>query len=113
MPKEWSRRNSDGVRPSTKAIPLEGVSRPAKIRKMVDLPQPDGPRRARNWPFSVARSVSANAVTERRPRLKVLPKPCRVIPELVGRTDALFVVAVAMDGVISTSRRTLSADDVE
>ena len=38
-------------------VPLVGLSRPAIIDSSVDLPQPDGPTRIRNSPFSISRSM--------------------------------------------------------
>src|SRR5215471_16008052 len=39
------------------------VSRPATMRRAVDLPQPDGPTSTRNSPSSMLRSMSTTAVT--------------------------------------------------
>ncbi len=38
------------------------------MRRIVDLPHPDGPSRARNEPLSVCRSVSCSASSDLPPR---------------------------------------------
>ena len=43
MPRWWSRRISAGARRATSACRTSAASRPARIRRIVDLPQPDGP----------------------------------------------------------------------
>jgi hypothetical protein len=76
MPSSLSLRSSAGVRPSTRAWPLVGSSSPASTRRIVDLPQPEGPSSARNDPCSVCRCASSSAVTLLpAPTLKVLPSP--------------------------------------
>ena len=74
MPSWCSRRSSAGVRPSTSAEPLVGSSSPARIRRTVDLPHPDGPRRERKLPRSVCRVTSSSAWTSVRPARKTLPR---------------------------------------
>src|SRR5829696_4176949 len=49
--------------PSMSTSPEEGCSSPATIRSSVVLPQPDGPRRTRYSPSSVARSIPSTART--------------------------------------------------
>src|ERR1700736_5513890 len=41
--------------------PSSGVSKPATMRKVVVLPQPDGPSSAKNSPASIARSTPSTA----------------------------------------------------
>src|SRR5258706_7950566 len=48
-------------RPSSVIDPAVGVSKPAIIRRVVVLPQPDGPRKLTNSPRSVARLKSSTA----------------------------------------------------
>ena len=48
--------------PSTKTWPLLADSRPAMMRSVVDLPQPDGPSRTQNVPGSMARSMPSSAL---------------------------------------------------
>ena len=48
--------------PAMVIVPLVGSSRPATIRRVVVLPQPDGPRSAKNRPCSTTRSRSSTAV---------------------------------------------------
>src|SRR5512143_368120 len=51
------------TRPSITMSPAVGSSIPAIIRRSVVFPHPDGPRRTRNSPSSVARSTCATALT--------------------------------------------------
>src|SRR3954462_12177195 len=48
--------------PASVIPPEVGVSRPATIRRVVVLPHPDGPRRAKNEPRGTSRSRSSTAV---------------------------------------------------
>ena len=48
--------------PSSWMLPEEGSSRPATIRSVVVLPQPDGPSRQKKSPFSTVKLVSRTAV---------------------------------------------------
>ena len=58
--------------PAIRICPLVGASRPASMRRVVVLPQPEGPRRTTNSPSSQARSMPATAST---PPGKVLVNP--------------------------------------
>jgi hypothetical protein len=51
--------------------PVVGCTRPLTRRKIVDLPQPDGPTRATNSPSPILSVVVAKAGTARAPRPKV------------------------------------------
>ena len=51
--------------------PVEGCTSPATSRRMVDLPQPDGPTSATNSPSPIFNVVVASAGTARSPRPKV------------------------------------------
>src|ERR687897_36683 len=55
--------------PLSITVPLEGVSSPAKIFKIVDLPHPEGPTRQTNWPSSTLKFMSSIAVTTAPVRL--------------------------------------------
>ena len=60
--------------PPSVIVPSVGVSRPATIRSVVVLPQPDGPSRAKNEPVGMSRSRSFTAVNVAklfvRPRMR-------------------------------------------
>ena len=47
--------------PFSQTSPLVGVSKPAIIRRMVVLPQPDGPSNEKNAPRGIASETSATA----------------------------------------------------
>lgn len=59
--------------------PLVGASRPATIRSVVVLPHPDGPRRAKNDPRGMSRSMSSTAVKVSKvlvtPQIRRSPAP--------------------------------------
>src|SRR5215210_6712434 len=59
-------------RPSMSISPAVGSSKPAIIRSVVVLPQPDGPSRARNSPGCTSRSMSSTAT--RSPKRFVTPR---------------------------------------
>src|SRR5436190_22545160 len=50
--------------PATTTSPLETLSSPAMTRRVVVLPQPDGPRRQTTSPAATDRSTSLTAVKE-------------------------------------------------
>ena len=58
-------------RPPRMTTPVDGCTSPATSRKMVDLPQPDGPTKATNSPSAMRKDVVASAGTARSPRPKV------------------------------------------
>ena len=49
--------------PSTRTRPALGASSPARMRSVVDLPEPEGPSRAKNSPGSITRSRPFSAAT--------------------------------------------------
>ena len=63
--------------PSSKMVPLVGVSKPASMRSRVDLPQPDGPSRAKN---SLVINFQGEIVDGGK-----IPKPFGNIPEFDNR----------------------------
>ena len=73
--------------PWTSASPEVGVSRSARIRRMVDLPQPDGPSRATKAPAGAAKSTWSSAVTDLAPD-----------PELLGQVVQRDALPVATRG---------------
>src|SRR5436190_17367876 len=60
---EILRAEENTTRPFTAISPVEGRSRPAMERKVVVLPQPDGPRSVKNFPFSTSKAMSRAART--------------------------------------------------
>src|SRR5450755_1962969 len=51
-------------RPSRRSVPASISVRPAIMRSSVDLPQPEGPTKTTNSPFSTARSMPLIALSE-------------------------------------------------
>ena len=49
--------------PSMTTRPSSGVSKPPRMRSVVDLPQPEGPRKVMNSPARMRMSRSSMAVT--------------------------------------------------
>ena len=49
--------------PAMNTLPAVGVSRPARQCSSVDLPEPDGPMIATNWPELTAKETWSRAVT--------------------------------------------------
>src|SRR3954447_20300317 len=64
--------------PAIVMLPLVGSSRPATIRSVVVLPQPEGPSSAKNRPCSTTRSRSSTAVNT--PNRLVTPLSLRSAP---------------------------------
>src|SRR5438094_6148928 len=50
-------------RPSSRTLPLVGLSKPAMTRRLVVVPQPDGPSRVRNSPGETSRSTASSPTT--------------------------------------------------
>src|SRR3954447_11284417 len=50
-------------RPPIEIVPAVASSRPAIIRRSVDLPQPDGPTRTRNSPLPIVSETPSTATT--------------------------------------------------
>ena len=78
--------------PSTVTVPALGVSSPARIRKIVDLPQPDGPSSDKKLPLSECKVVSCSAVMDWFPSWKVLDSPEMVMP--LPRTESSWAAAL-------------------
>ncbi len=66
--------------PATRAVPPVGFSSPARMRRIVDLPQPEGPSSDRNDRLVVPRLVASRAFTDLRPMVKVLLNPWMLSP---------------------------------
>ena len=75
--------------PSIVIWPVVGCSKPAIIRRVVVLPQPDGPRNETNSPRSAARLKSRTAATS--PNIFWMPVSSRnaivVVDSLAGAGD--------------------------
>ena len=54
----WLGRSGTTSRPSMRIVPRVGVSKPATMRSVVVLPQPDGPRKETNSPGATRRLKS-------------------------------------------------------
>ena len=50
-------------RPPIRIWPSLAISSPAIMRKVVVLPQPEGPSRVTSWPGSMVKETSSTAVT--------------------------------------------------
>ncbi len=94
MPSWCARRISPVDIPLISAVPPVGDSRPARIRRMVDLPHPEGPSSDRKEPFAVPRSVACRALTDVRPMLKVLLSPWMFRPVAASGSWAGSWVAI-------------------
>src|SRR5512142_2803213 len=100
--------------PPMSTSPRVGSSSPAIIRRSVDFPEPDGPRKTRNSPSRVARLTSLTAPSS--PLVKILvsprasttatPPPSRSLP--LGE-DALHFLLGGLRGVL---RRQVAARDL-
>jgi len=55
------RRRSTMSSPSIRMRPPSGATKPATMRRVVDLPQPDGPSREKNSPEAILRLTSDTA----------------------------------------------------
>src|SRR3990172_1608746 len=67
---------------SSTIVPAVGTSKPAIIRSVVVLPQPDGPRKLTNSPFSAPRLKSSTATVA--PKCFCTPVSTR---KLIGRSS--------------------------
>src|SRR3954454_11722670 len=92
--------------------PAVGRSRPATIRRVVVLPQPDGPRRAKNEPCGMVRSRSSTAV--KSPKRLVRPTSRRSPPgsSLIWATGSRPDQGLEVLGVLRLLGGTEAAEDV-
>src|SRR5437763_3863005 len=80
-------------RPPITMLPVSFCSSPATMRKVVVLPQPEGPSRVTNSPCSTARSIASTAFSAPKWR----PTPCRVtlgtvlLEDLLGQLEHLVL----------------------
>ena len=58
----WFGRKPTTSRPSMRIEPALGCSKPATMRKVVVLPQPEGPRKEMNSPRSTAMSKCSTPI---------------------------------------------------
>src|SRR5690606_14080081 len=65
----WNAGTPFIARPRRSTSPPSGCSKPAIILSVVVLPHPDGPRRAKNSPSAMSRSISSTASTRPAARL--------------------------------------------
>src|SRR5690348_15796386 len=72
-------------------VPDSGFSRPATQRKVVDLPQPDGPSRVKNSPSGTRMLTLSIAASDVLPLWKDLRRLVISIIELVPSQTACFV----------------------
>ena len=77
--------------PSIRIRPSLGVSNPASMRSRVVLPQPDGPRSAKNSPSSIARLTLSTAIIAPK-RLVTFSKRMMV---LAGVTTGFYTPPVS------------------
>ncbi len=61
--------------PCSHTVPVVGSSKPAIIRIVVVLPQPDGPSKEKNSPSTIRRSIVRTAATTSLPEWNSLATP--------------------------------------
>src|SRR5262249_14559508 len=71
--------------PSSKMRPLVGSSRPAIMRSVVVLPQPDGPSKAKKAPFSMVKFESLTAVNWSKALCRFSTRICAMPAFLFGK----------------------------
>ncbi len=64
-----SSERSLSLRPPTLTWPSEGRSRPARMFRSVDLPEPEGPISATKRPAGISSETSSSACTSSTPRV--------------------------------------------
>src|SRR5690349_23918590 len=75
--------------PASVIVPEVGVSRPATIRRVVVLPQPEGPSSAKNDPLGTSRLRSSTAVKPGNDLVRLLSrKPSYDPPPAAGAVAA-------------------------
>src|SRR5262245_9670579 len=77
-PRSSARRSSSSANtsvPSSSTVPALGVSRPARMARSVDLPEPEAPTTATASPRVTARSISRRMTRSDSPLFTVLPMP--------------------------------------
>src|SRR5512143_2701491 len=84
--------------PPMSTSPRVGSSRPAIIRRSVDFPEPEGPRKTRNSPSRVSRSTSLTAPSAALPKTFVnrrvsttaIRRPARSLPLVEDPAELLL-----------------------
>ena len=81
--------------PPSRIVPEVGSSSPAIMRSVVVLPQPDGPSRQKNSPFSTVKVESFTATKSPKALLQVLDPDLghRLTPETCETTMNITVPA--------------------
>src|SRR4051794_4979013 len=93
--------------PSTLIEPWVGCSKPAIIRSVVVFPQPDGPRKETNSPFSALRLKSSTAIDG--PKRFWTPSRTR---KLIGWSPSASVAAANLEAAApALARPTQQGDD--
>src|SRR5664280_1838179 len=106
MPKPRCSGGSPSIRrSSSQMLPLESGSRPARQLRAVDLPQPDGPRRAMNSPPRIVRLSSLSAACS--PKLRPM-RSRRNSEKLWSRTARFLLLTSQL--IVGGSIRLLLAD---
>src|SRR5579871_5491103 len=92
----WKTKPNSGRSQLQAISPRVGAARPVRSLRTVDLPQPDGPRRARNSPPRISRSSPDKAMTL---LAKTLSTPLNLTS---GAALAFEALAPAVTGKVST-----------
>src|SRR5258708_28064438 len=82
---------SDTSTPSSRILPEVGCSKPAISRKVVVLPQPEGPSREKNSPLATVRSTLSTAISPNllvSPDSSIAPPPTAPPPHATCRVCA-------------------------
>src|SRR5262245_30360963 len=80
--------------PSSMTLPVVGPSKPAITLSVVVLPQPEGPRRLRNSPSAMTRSMPLRPMT---PPGKCLETPCRLRSASLAIENSLRLLRIDPD----------------
>src|SRR5215510_7621005 len=104
---------SHTVSPAMTILPASGRSRPARQRKVVVLPQPDGPSRVMSLPVSTPRLMSSTALTVTLPgALKVLRRwSIENMDGLSGRRAGGGRFGASLDAQLKPSQRSHDEDE--
>src|SRR4051794_36050569 len=91
--------------PPSRTVPVSGCSKPAMMRSVVVLPDPEGPSSVKNSPWPIVRSTVATATTS----AYVLRMPASATSAGKGRLED---VEPAVELVVRDRRRRQQPDDV-
>ena len=91
-------------RPPSVSVPSSGIKRPMRMRSVVVLPHPDGPRMERNSPSNTSKSSACSTSLPSKRFTRPRADSFFGAPPAAGAFDS-FVISTSIFPAASSSRR--------